>query len=233
MDATPDLAREQRLAAERAVEEVRGGMLVGLGTGRTAACAVRALAVRVRDGLRVTATATSGATEALAASLGIVLVPFAGVARVDLTIDGADEIDPQLRAIKGGGGALVREKIIATASDRMIAIVDSSKPVAVLGRAKLPVEVLPFAAAFVERRLTEFGGRVELRTGAGGAVYATDQGNRIYDLHLGSIAEPETLARALHAIPGVIGNGLFLDEIDTAMIAEGDTVRVMERKAAK
>ena len=228
--ALPDLAREQQLAAARAVDEVRGGMLLGLGTGRTAAFAVQALATRLREGLVIeAATATSNATQALAAGLDVPLVPFERLSRLDLTIDGADEIDGRLRAIKGGGGALVREKIVATASDRVIIIGDSSKPVERLGRVKLPVEVLPFAGAFVERRLGAFGGRVELRAGEGGAPYATDQGNRIYDLHLGAIDDPAALAAALDTIPGVIGHGLFLDEIDALVIARGETVSMIER----
>ena len=139
------LESEKALAAMRAVEEVRDGMLVGLGTGSTAAYAVESLSKRIRHGLRITAVATSQATETLARRLAVPLIPFQRLSSVDLTIDGADEIDHRFQAIKGGGGALLREKVIAAASTRVIVIVDSSKLVPQLGKFPLPVEVVPFA----------------------------------------------------------------------------------------
>lgn len=220
---------EKALAASRAVEEIRDGMLVGLGTGSTANYALRGIAQRLRSGLRMTATATSEATAALAKSLNIPLVPFNGISRVDLTIDGADEIDPQFRAIKGSGGALLREKVVAAASDREIIVVDSTKLVAVLGGFKLPVEVLPFAAAFAERSLREFDAPVVRRVQADGSAYTTDQGAYIYDIAFGVIADPESLARRIERIPGVIEHGLFLDQIDTVIVATGETVQVSNR----
>jgi len=224
-----DRAREQSVAAARAVDEVRDGMLVGLGTGRTVAFAVRAIAARMRGGLKIAAAATSSATEALARSLGIVPVPFERVARVDLTIDGADEIDRHLRAIKGGGGALLREKVVAAASCRMIVIADGGKLVDVLGRHPLPVEVLPFAAASVERALSAFGVPAPRRHAPDGADYRTDQDAYIYDLAFGAIADPDAIARRLEAIPGIIGHGLFLGLVDAAYVADGENVRVLER----
>ena len=224
-----DLEVEKAMAAARAVEEVHDGMLVGLGTGTTTACAIRTLASRVRQGLRIDVSATSSATEALAIALGFTITPFETISRLDLTIDGADEIDPQLRAIKGGGGALLREKIVAAASDRTLIVADSSKPVPRLGRHKLPVEVLPFAAAFVERELKALNGQLVRRVQADGGPFLTDQGAYIYDLCLGRIDDPEALALWLDAVPGIAGHGLFLTEIDCAIVAEGDTIRMMTR----
>lgn len=225
----PDLEAEKALAAARAVQEVEDGMLVGLGTGSTASYAVRFLAEEMGKGLRFKGTATSRATEALAQSLGIELVPFEGISRVDLTIDGADEVDPQLRAIKGGGGALLREKLVASASDRVIVSVDSSKSVDRLGRFRLPVEALPFGRAYVESALASLGAPVALRTKADGTPFVTDQGGYIFDLGFGCMYDPEALAAALDAIVGVVEHGLFLTEIDTVVIARGDTLEIIDR----
>jgi ribose 5-phosphate isomerase A len=224
-----DLEAEKAMAAARAVEEVRDGMLVGLGTGTTTAYAIRDLAARVRQGLRIDATATSRATEVLATSRGLTITPFEAISRVDLTIDGADEIDPKLRAIKGGGGALLRERIVSAASDRTLIVVDSSKPVPRLGRFKLPVEVLPFAAAFVEHNLKALNGQLARRVQADGRPFLTDQGGYIYDLALGQIDDPDALALWLDAVPGITAHGLFLSEIDCVIVAEGDTTRMFAR----
>ncbi|MFD1952445.1 ribose-5-phosphate isomerase RpiA [Sphingomonas arantia] len=204
---------DKRAAAIAAVGEIQPGMLVGLGTGSTAAHAVAALADRVRAGLRITAVVTSKATEALAQSHGLTVLPFDDVPQVDLTIDGVDQIDPALRAIKGGGGAMLREKIVAAASTRMIAIADGSKRVAQLDRA-IPVEILPFARAFVLRRLADLGGPAVLR------ATRSDQHNLLADAAFGPIADPAALAAELSAIPGLLGHGLFLDEIDATCIAD-------------
>ena len=225
----PDLEAEKALAAARAVQEVEDGMLVGLGTGSTASYAVRFLAERMGKGLKFKGTATSRATETLAQSLGIGLLPLVSISRVDLTIDGADEIDPHLRAIKGGGGALLREKLVASASDRVIVIVDSSKPVDQLGRFRLPVEALPFARAYVESALTELGAPVALRTRTDGTPFVTDQGGYIFDLGFGSVEDPAGIAAALDAIPGVVEHGLFLTEIDRVVIARGDMLEIIDR----
>lgn len=225
-----DRETEKRLAACHAARLVRDGMFVGLGTGTTAAYAVRELGIRVAAGLKITGTATSNATEALASSVGITLVPFDRLARVDLTIDGADEIDSMFRAIKGGGGALLREKVVAAASDEMIVVVDSSKPVTQLGRFPLPVEVLPFASSFVEQTLQGFGASPMKRLRPDGSVFLTDQGSYLYDLSLGAITNPEALAAQLDAIPGVIEHGLFLTEVDTIIIGRGNGVEIFSRK---
>jgi ribose 5-phosphate isomerase A len=227
--STPDRDAEKAAAARTAAAEVIDGMLVGLGSGSTAAYAVREIGRRVADGLRVDCVATSTATEALARSLGLSVRPFDDVARVDLTIDGADEIDPSLRAIKGGGGALLREKVVAAASDRVCIIVDASKPVARLGAFPLPVEVLPFAAAWVARALAGLGGAPTRRLGADGSPFHTDQGNVIFDTAFGLIDDAAALAAQLARVPGIVEHGLFLDEIDTLFIGRSSGVAVVRR----
>lgn len=219
-----DLEAEKALAAARAVDEVKPGMMVGLGTGSTAAYAIRELGLRVSRGLTISVVATSRASEALARQVGLNPIDFAGVSRVDLTIDGADEVTRQLLAIKGGGGALLREKIVAAASDRVIVVVDSSKLVEVLGRFRLPVEILPFAKGWAARALRDTGVTAVLRE-RDGAPVITDQGNLLFDLPYGAITDPHSLATALSAIPGVIEHGLFLTEIDTVYVGRGSEVQ--------
>lgn len=229
--SVPDLDAEKAAAAEAAVAELRDGMLVGLGSGSTAAHAVRAIGRLVGQGLRIECVATSRATEALARSVGLSVRPFDDVARLDLTIDGADEIDPGLRAIKGGGGALLREKVVASASDRVSIIVDSTKPVARLGAFPVPVEVFPFAAAWVTRALIALGGVPAPRRGADGAPFQTDQGNAILDTAFGFIDDPDTLASRLSQVAGIVEHGLFLDQIDTLYIGRPGGVDVRRRAA--
>ena len=216
---------DKRLAAEAAVEEVQAGMLVGLGTGSTAAFAIARLGEKVRAGLAIRAVATSLASEALARAAGIALLDFADVARLDLAIDGVDEIDPELRAIKGAGGAMLREKIVATAARRMIVIADGAKRVARLGAAKVPVEVLPFARSFAAARLADLGAVVTPRDDG---AYRTDQGNPVLDCHFTAL-DPVVIAARIAAIPGVLGHGLFLDEADVAYIADQGVVTRLAR----
>ena len=225
-----DAEARKRAAACAAVAEVQDGMLVGLGTGTTAGFAIAALGERVAAGLTVTTVATSLAARHAAEIEGLSVLPFDTLTRLDLAIDGADELDPQLRAIKGKGGAMLREKIVAAAADRMIVIVDAGKQVARLGRGALPVEALPFAAAFVSHRIESLGATVSRRL-AGGASYRTDQGNIVLDCRFGAIEDPQALAAALSAIPGLLGHGLFLDEIDAAYVGEGDGVVQLIRGA--
>lgn len=208
MVADPD----KRAAALAAADEIQPGMLVGLGTGSTAAFLIDELGRRFAQGLRFRAVATSLASEAQAIALGIPILPFADVAHIDLAIDGADEIDPQLRAIKGAGGAMLREKCVAASAARMVVIADGSKRVAQLGKAPVPCETLPFARSFVEGALAEAGAQVVLR--GGGTPALTDQGNLIFDCHFGLIADPAALAAHLAAIPGLVGHGLFIGEVD-------------------
>jgi len=231
---TPALGLEQaqleRLAA-RALEEVRAGALVGLGSGRAASAFVRALGARVAGGLRVRGVPTSEAAARLAREVGVPLVGLEeGI--LDITVDGADEVDPQLDLIKGYGGALVRERIVATASRRQITLVGGEKLVPVLGtRGRLPVEVIPFAWPFVVRDLAALGCRPTLRM-AGGVPFVTDNGNRIADCAVRAIEAAAAFERDLRAIPGVVDTGLFLGMTDLVLVAEGAGVREMKRGAA-
>lgn len=221
MDADTEKAR----AGAAAAQEVQDGMLVGLGTGSTAAHAIAAIGARVATGLRIRAVATSRASEALAQRVGIVMLDFADVPRLDLTIDGADEIDSRFFAIKGGGGAMLREKVVAAASDRMVVIADGAKRVAAIGaKAPVPVEILPFARASLLARLGE--GAV-LRQDPDGP-YVTDNGNNIVDCRL-DLQNPRESAAWLDGIAGVLGHGLFLDEVDAAYFAQDGTVSRLER----
>ena len=208
-------------------------MVVGLGTGSTAAFAIEAIGRRVRDGLDVRAVATSVRTAELAREAGIAVLDFADLTSVDLCIDGVDEIDPQLRAIKGAGGALLREKVVASAATRMIAIADQTKLASWLGKRPVPVEVLPFAVAWVAHRIVGLGGIAELRLGAGGDPGRTDQGNLLLDCAFGRIDEPAMLAKSLSSIPGVIGHGLFLDEIDALYVGTAEAVRYTDRPSLR
>ena len=229
MTADPHVDANKRVAAEAAVSEIEAGMIVGLGTGSTAAFAISALGRRVAAGLAVTAVATSHATELAARAAGITIVPFADIDHVGLAIDGADEIDPQFRAIKGGGGALLREKIVAASARRMICIVDDSKSVAQLSR-PLPIEVLPFARSYVSAMIAALGGDPRLRVDSTGTPILSDQANILIDCAFGPIANPSTLAAALDAIPGILGHGLFLDEVDTVLVGTAHGVERRERR---
>ena len=220
---------QKRAAAEAAVAEVRDGMVVGLGTGTTAAFAVAAIGARVRAGLRIGAVATSDATAALAARAGIAVTALDGIAEIDLAIDGVDEIDDALRAIKGAGGAMLREKIVARAARRMIAIADGSKAVRRLGGRPIPAEVLPQARAFVARQLTLLGCDPVPRRGDDQALVRTDQGNVILDCHGAALDDAAALARAMEAIPGLLGHGLFLTEIDALYLATAHGVVCTDR----
>ena len=218
---------DKRIAAEAAVAEIAAGMLVGLGTGSTAYFAIEALGRRIGEGLTIRAVATSDASERQARALGIEMLDFAEVEHVDLTIDGADEIDDRCRAIKGAGGAMLREKTVAAASRRMIVIADGSKRVAALGGVPVPVEILPFACASV---LAALGPGATLRM-ADGAPYRTDNGNWIADVRC-ALDDPRSAASRFDAIPGVLGHGLFLDEVDAAYIACRGVVTRLERSRA-
>ena len=218
---------DKKVAAVAAVAEVRDGMLVGLGTGSTAAFAIQALGERVAEGLQIHAVVTSEASGKLARELCIEILDFATIAHVDLTIDGADEIDPRCFAIKGAGGAMLREKIVAASSARMVVIADGSKCVDRIGAAKLPVEVLPFAIAYVMRVLTDMRAAPKIRDN-----YRTDQGNLVIDCHFADLEDPHATAATLSAIPGILGHGLFLDEVDAAYIATNGVVTRLERVGA-
>jgi ribose 5-phosphate isomerase A len=226
----------KRQAAGRALEFVRDGMKLGLGTGSTAKHFVELLGERVRAGLDVIGVPTSEVTRADALRCGIPLTTLDDIDRLDLTVDGADEIDPDLNLIKGGGGALLREKIVAAASDRMIVIADDSKWVEALGRFPLPIEVIPFGLAATQRAIgrafAENGvsGPMVVRKGRDGHVFVTDGGHWIVDAHLGRISEAQQLAGLLSAIPGVVEHGLFIGLASMAMLAGSQGIRVIERR---
>jgi len=217
------------VAAKRAVDFVEDGMRVGLGTGSTAAWMVRCLAEVVRqDGLKIRAVPSSTRTAALARELGIEVVSLDEAKWLDLTIDGADEFDGDLNLIKGGGGALLQEKIVATASDQMIVIADAGKEVGALGAFPLPVEVIPFGwqttKALIEEMLVSIdvlGRSTSLRMN-GDRPFVTDEGNHILDLHLGRIGNARQLAMVLNQVPGVVENGLFIDICDVVVVGYGD-----------
>jgi ribose 5-phosphate isomerase A len=217
-------------AAARAVEEVEDGSVLGLGTGRAAAAFVRVLGARVAEGLRVRGVPTSEATAALARDLGIPLVELHEVAELDATFDGADEVDPQLDCIKGYGGALVREKIVAASSRRLVILVGAEKLVPTLGtRGKLPVEVVPFGVPLCRRRLQAMGLDAALRLGEDGEPIATDNGNCVLDCKIGPLDDPVGLDRAIQALPGVLGTGLFLGMAQEVIVERADAVEVLER----
>jgi ribose 5-phosphate isomerase A len=229
---SPDALK--RLAAARALDLVQPGMRLGLGTGSTARHFVDLLGARVRDGLAIVGVPTSEATRVQAASLGIPLRTLDDLPELDLTVDGADEVDPQLCLIKGGGGAHLREKIVASASRRMVVIADDSKLVERLGRFPLPIEVVPFGVAVVRRAIAAAlaasgcAGPLVLRTGADGP-FVTDGGNWILDAQLGSIPDPAALAGALDGISGVVEHGLFIGLADAAILAADGGLRILGR----
>ena len=222
------------LAAGRALSFVEPGMKLGLGTGSTAAHFVALLGRRVADGLDVVCVPTSEATRVQAAKLGIRLATLDELPFLDLTVDGADEIDAELRMIKGGGGALLREKIVATASDRMLVIADGSKRVKRLGAFALPIEVVQFGLkstmAAVRALAADAGckGAIVQRLGGDGRPFVTDGGNFLIDCAFGVIEEPEMLDEALKIIAGVVESGLFLGIADAAIIASAEGVEVIE-----
>ncbi len=228
MVSPADAERLKRAAAAAAVEEVRDGMVVGLGTGSTAAYVVELLAPRVAAGLDIVAVATSRATEAAAQAAGVPLVAPDELAAIDLCIDGVDEIDPQLRAIKGGGGAMLLEKIVATLARRNIAIADGSKRVARLGGRAVPIEILPAARGLVAAEIARLGGTAELRL-RNGDPWVTDWGHHILDARFPDLRDPSALARALSAMPGALGHGLFLTEIDALYVAASGGMSRQER----
>jgi ribose 5-phosphate isomerase A len=226
---SPQDAKKKR-AAEHAVTLIDKGMKVGLGTGSTAKFAVLALARRVREEkLRVHGVPTSEATRKLAEENGVPLLSFDDVERLDLCFDGADEADPQLNLTKGGGGALLREKVVAYASERFYCVVDDGKLVDKLHAFPLPVEIVPFAVRVVERALVRLGAQPTLRKKAGSAdTYVTDNGLWILDCKMSPIEDPPTLARALSSIPGVAEHGLFCGMVHTLIAGTDDGVKIIE-----
>ncbi len=231
----PDIAKQN--AAIAALDYIEDGMVVGLGTGSTSAHFVRALGERVHAGLKVKGVPTSEATRTLAEQVGVPLVEISQVSRIDVDVDGADEIDPAFRLIKGGGGALLREKIVAAASARMVVIADAGKWVERLGAFPLPVEVTRFGFALTAARVREAllatncaGDEVSLRTsGKANEPVITDGGNYILDAHAKAIADPDALASALNQIAGVVEHGLFIGLAGTVILGREAGVDVREK----
>ncbi len=215
-------------AAKRACEFVESGMKVGLGTGSTAAWMVRCLGDLVKDGLKITGVPTSTRTADLAREVGIEVVTLEQAKWLDLTIDGADEFDPDLNLIKGGGGALLHEKIVATASEQMIVIADETKKVSALGAFPLPVEVIPFGWTTTQALIEETLPSLDVltydvrRRMTGDEPFRSDEGNFILDLHLGRIGDPRQFALVINQIPGIVENGLFVDICDVVVLGHGD-----------
>jgi ribose 5-phosphate isomerase A len=229
------MAKDESLGAlgKAAAGYVEDGMNVGLGTGRAAVAFVRALAERVKGGLRIVGVPTSEATRELAGSLGIRLATLADVPELDLTIDGADEVDPDLDLIKGLGGALVREKIVAASSRRFVVVVGAEKLVERLGvKTPLPVEVVPFAQPLAEKRLAALGSRPALRR-KDGKTFVSDNGNHILDCQFREIADPAALDVTIRAIPGVVGTGLFVGMAERVLVQHQESVRVLKRGEAR
>lgn len=225
---------EEKIAAARAsLRFVQDGDIVGLGSGSTASHAIRFLAERVQAGLKIRGIPTSAKTADLAEGLGIPLTTLDKFQEINVDIDGADEVDPQLNLIKGGGGALLREKVIASASRKLVIVADSSKQVSMLGKFPLPVEVIPFAQALVTRKISDLGADVKIRQLKDGTPFVTDEGHHILDCSFGEISNPGRLANALQNIPGVAGHGLFVDMASVALIATGNQVLELKRDHPK
>lgn len=221
--------QEKEAAARASLRFVKDGQVVGLGTGSTAAYFIKLLGEEVKNGLRVRGIPTSVRSRELAVSLGIPLITLDDCQEIDVTVDGADEVDPQLRLIKGGGGALLREKIVASATRQMIVVADASKQVQRLGKFPLPVEVIRFAQALVAKRISAMGAEVQLRRDAAGNAYLTDENNYILDCRFGEIRDSDRLAQELSEMPGVVEHGLFIGMASVALFARGSEIVELKR----
>lgn len=222
------LKREKELAAKEAVKHIENGQIIGLGTGSTANLAIKEIGKMVADGLEIKGVPTSDASEELARSLNIPLLSIDDVRVIDLTIDGTDEFDADLNLIKGGGGALFREKMVARLSDREIIIADSSKKVEKLGAFKVPVEVVPIAVKFAQNQIKELGGSAKLRE-KNGEVFTTDAGNRILDADFGLIENVLDVSFKINNIEGVVCHGLFINLATMVIMADGDEIKIFEK----
>ena len=220
--------KEKQLAAEKTIEFIKDGMTIGLGTGSTVYFLVNKLAESVKQGLNVTCVSTSKQTSELAKSLGIKIINLNEVDHLDLTIDGADEVDGNLNGIKGGGGALLFEKIVAAASKKVIWIVDSSKYVKKLGKFPLPVEVIPFGSKQILKRFNDRGYNPEVRKN-GSDIFITDSGNEIIDLHLNKIEDSLKLEQEIKLIPGVVEVGLFNNIANMVIVGKENSTEIIRR----
>jgi len=219
-----DQDREKQDVARAALTFIQSGQIVGLGSGSTSTFFIQYLGEKVREGLQIKGVPTSIRVQQLAEKCGIPLVSLDQVNTIDVDVDGADEFDPKLQLIKGGGGALLREKIIASVSKKFVVVADSSKQVPVLGKFPLPVEVIPFAETVLTRRISELGAKVTLRTAQNGSIYKTDEGHHILDCHFGKIPDPDALALTLSCMPGVVEHGLFINMANVVLLAKDNQV---------
>ena len=226
----PKTEKEKEQAAKEAVKKIKNDQIVGLGSGSTAYFAIKEIGDKVHQGLIIKGIPTSEKTKELALSLNIPLIDIHTVDSIDITIDGADEFDPDLSLIKGGGGALLREKVVASLTKTQIIIADSSKKVAKLGRFKVPVEVIPFASSYVLRQLKIMGGQGVIRR-VGDNPYLTDQGNYIIDTDFGLIDNPMILGNRLSGVVGLVEHGLFINLVDMVIMGNGDSVEVLNAKS--
>ena len=217
----------KELAAKKSLDFIEDGMVVGLGTGSTATRFIKLLGDRVMRGLKIRAIPSSNTSKELAEALSIPVINFQQCPEIDVTIDGADEIAPGLALIKGGGGALLHEKIIASASRRFIVIADSSKVVTRLGKVPLPVEVIPAASPLVARKLVQMGIRSTIRRLNTGSDFITEEGNLILDCDCGEIQDADTLAASIRNIVGVVEHGLFLHMAERALVSDGADVKTL------
>jgi len=217
----------KELVAKKSLDFVEDGMVVGLGTGSTAARFIKLLGERVKRGLKIRSIPSSKTSKELAESLSIPVTDFEQCPEIDVAIDGADEIGPGLALIKGGGGALLHEKIVASASKRFVVIADSSKVVTQLGRFPLPVEIIPTASPLVARKLQKMGMRSTIRRSNTGSKFITDEGNLILDCESGEIQDPDALAAFIRNIIGVVEHGLFLHMAERALVSDGSAVMTL------
>ncbi|MHB8217614.1 MAG: ribose-5-phosphate isomerase RpiA [Candidatus Sulfotelmatobacter sp.] len=221
--------QEKEAAARASLRFVRDGQVVGLGTGSTAAYFIQLLGEAVKNGLRIRGIPTSVRSGEQAASLGIPLTTLDECQEIDVTVDGADEVDAELRLIKGGGGALLREKIVASATKQLVIVADATKRVPVLGRFPLPVEVIKFAQAVVMKKIEALGAKVALRLATDGKPYLTDENNHILDCRFGEIPDADGLARELSDMPGVVEHGLFIGMAGVVLVATGSKIVELRR----
>ncbi len=221
---------EKQIAAEKAVEFVQNGMILGLGTGSTVNLFLKKLSEQIKKGLQVKGISSSNSTTSLALSYNIPLISIEDIEEIDLTIDGADEVDKQFNGIKGGGGALLYEKIIASVSKKNIWIVDSSKLVNSLGKFPLPVEIVSFGYKQTLNKLKKGGFNPSLRI-KDGEKFQSDAGNYIVDLNIGKVDNPEKLSKEIKLINGVIENGLFINTADLVLVGSEDKVKVLENNS--